>query len=264
MRGGVWYRFVARAAVFMLLSTVAAVAAAAAAAAAAATAGEPPALGINPTAPARPPRWPHHFSPTYSSNTARKDMRAGMLSGLSHQAAPPAHRSALRAHVYAPVAQPAHQHAATPHPAQANTPQPAQVPPGEQDQCMYIRDGCLGAGHYFYFDGGPSPSCGCFKCGKGTFRPGNGNWEGVPGPQPWTWGYQFGYYQCGDCCACNPDGYTTASTGSASGDACSVCLPGYGRHEQLGGVPPCVCLPCPSGTYSGKSVTGHVNIRENR
>lgn len=106
--------------------------------------------------------------------------------------------------------------------------------------------------------------CWCQECDKGSFKPGDVNWYEavqVPGPGALRL-FRLVQYNCrpqghpvdGPCCLCNPDGYTTASTGGASGDACSNCLPGYGWHEQDVGVPSCVCLPCPTGTYSGKLV----------
>jgi hypothetical protein len=114
--------------------------------------------------------------------------------------------------------------------------------------------GSCSAGRYYFSDRG---GCACVNCSKGSFIPANVSWG-----QPWAgsswvgtytqYRYNLGYYQCNPCCLCNQDGYTTEAQASTSRDHCNVCLPGYGRHEELGGVPPRVCLPCPSGTYSGE------------
>jgi hypothetical protein len=113
--------------------------------------------------------------------------------------------------------------------------------------------GSCGAGRYYFSDWN---ACACVNCSKGSFIPANVSWG-----QPWAgrswltytqYRYNLGYYQCDPCCLCNQDGYTTEAPASTSRDHCNVCLPGYGRHEQFGGVPRCVCLPCPTGTYSGE------------
>lgn len=176
--------------------------------------------------------------------------RVGLLSdrqGLSPQTLLQARGSAL--HVHAPVA----------HVVPAATTQPSHTLPAEYP-CQHEPELC-GAGRYFTCPSGWDPpcfgSCLCQACSVGSFKPAH--------IMNLTFGdirkrssYRLGYYQCWPCCTCNPDGYTTASSGSVSGEACSVCMPGYGRHKQDGGVPRCVCLPCPEGTYSGKDATGSV------
>jgi hypothetical protein len=119
------------------------------------------------------------------------------------------------------------------------------------DLCKDSNSRCC-AGCYLGQAWGPCEGCSntwCAECSKGTFKPVGVTWGEWA---EWPRSNHFGYYQCDPCCHCNQDGYTTASTASTSPDACNICLPGYGRHEQSGRVPPCVCLPCPSGTFSGK------------
>lgn len=226
------------------------------------------------TAAADEPRLPHtiptrfyreHQNPpyTYPSSMAGRDayLEAGLMPRPSHQTLPQTGGSTL--------------HARVAQRQRATMAQALQVLPAEQDPCVCIPERC-GAGRYFD-QGSPHEVCSgcwCQECWKGSFKPGNVSWgEAYQFNPKGLWGYHFGYYQCSPCCTCNPDGYTTASgpdgdpfhdyvmysndTGAASRDECNVCLPGYGRHEQLGGVPSCVCLPCPSGTYSGKLVSGN-------
>jgi hypothetical protein len=229
-----------------LLLVAAAAAAAAATAAAAAEAGEHPYLTTQ--LQEQEPGETLHVPDPYISNAAHSRMRPGQ----GAQGFPPSshlRRLLQPGHANAPI----HARAAALQPSAAYTPVQTRPLSGTQNPCG---DWCTtkqcGVGCYTWDEMhcGGDPCCSwCVECSKGTFLPEE---QLVIYSKPYM--YHSGYYQCSPCCTCNQDGYTTASARSTTRDACNVCLPGYGRHEQLGGVPSCVCLPCPAGTYSGELV----------